>query len=142
MLQQSYQITPQTRAQAELERRSRLRSVNSESVDWRTWLKSVFPTYVTETFSERHVELWGWVSALEHGVKPRPFCAFWPRGGAKSTTAEFACAYVGYQRTRFYVWYVSSTQDKADKHVANIGGLLESKTLRAPLPGTRKPQGR
>ena len=45
-----------------------------------------------------------------------------------------ACAYVGYQRTRFYVWYVSSTQDKADKHVANIGGLLESKTLERHYP--------
>lgn len=36
---------------------------------------------------------------------------------------------VGYRRTRRYVLYVSSTQQQADDHVANIAGLLESERL-------------
>lgn len=36
---------------------------------------------------------------------------------------------VGYRRTRRYVLYVSSTQQQADDHVANVAGLLESERL-------------
>lgn len=38
---------------------------------------------------------------------------------------------VGYRRARRYVLYVSSTQQQADDHVANIAGLLESERLGA-----------
>lgn len=60
--------------------------------------------------------------------------ALWPRGGAKSTTAELACVYAGNNKSRGYVWYVSSTQDKADRHVENIGSLLESRALERHYP--------
>lgn len=36
---------------------------------------------------------------------------------------------VGYRRARRYVLYVSSTQQQADDHVANVAGLLESERL-------------
>lgn len=51
--------------------------------------------------------------------------ALWPRGGAKSTSAELATAALGVRRVRKYALYVSGTQDKADKHVATIGSVLE-----------------
>ena len=94
---------------------------------WRDWLRALFHEYIKHPFGQRHIELWQWVTALRPGVKPRPFCALWPRGGAKSTSAELATVYAGDAKTRSYIWYVSSTQDKADKHVENIGALLESK---------------
>lgn len=97
--------------------------------DWRAWLRCTFPTYVVRPFAQRHVDLWEWVEALKPGLRPRPFVAIWPRGGAKSTTAELASVRVGYNRTRRYIWYISSTQDKADKHVETIASLLESAEL-------------
>ena len=96
---------------------------------WRGWLQELFPSYVTAPFADRHEALWEWVDALETGVKPRPFVALWPRGGAKSSSAELAVAYVGHRRTRKYIWYVCRTQEQADKHVATIASLLESPQL-------------
>ncbi len=36
---------------------------------------------------------------------------------------------IGARRSRRYIWYISSTQDKADKHVETIASLLESAEL-------------
>lgn len=99
------------------------------------WLTRLYASYVTAPMAQRHTELWQWVDALQPGARPRPLVAIWPRGGAKSTSAELACVRVGYRRARSYVWYVSSTQDKADKHVESIGALLESTTLERADPG-------
>jgi len=89
---------------------------------WRECLKSLFPDYVDKPFGKRHVDFWEWIESIDTKNKPRPFVALWPRGGAKSTSAEMACVRVGNKRVRKYIWYVSSTQDKADKHVETIGG--------------------
>lgn len=94
--------------------------------NWRDWLYKTFPSYVTADFAPRHVELWEWIDGIQKGDRPRPFVALWPRGGAKSTSAELGVVRVGEKGTRRYVWYISSTQDKADKHVESIAALLES----------------
>jgi len=96
---------------------------------WEVWLKALFPAYVKFDFGERHRHLWAWVDDLKLGHRPAPFVAIWPRGGAKSTTAELAVVRVGAKRTRKYVWYVSSSQAKADMHVSNIAAMLESSKL-------------
>ena len=125
MLQTSYQI----KARAELELRRRANRASFDLNGWQDWLRALFPASVTHPFSRHHADFWEWAIALKPGIKPRPFIALWPRGGAKSTSAELACVFVGDKKTRSYIWYVSSTQDKADKHVENIGALLESKYL-------------
>lgn len=112
----------------------KLRKPRKDISSWGDWLKSVFPDYVTHPFGERHKALWYWVAHLQPNTKPRPFVALWPRGGAKSTSAELACVFVGYQGSRRYIWYVSSTQEKADKHVQTIAGLLESNKLAENYP--------
>jgi hypothetical protein len=127
----------QLRAKAELERRRRAASTTTNDADqhltkllpWRDWLSTFYPRYVSKPFAQRHIDLWEWVEALTTGERPRPFVAIWPRGGAKSTSAELACVRVGARRSRRYIWYVSSTQDKADKHVDTIASLLESDSL-------------
>lgn len=101
---------------------------------WDEWLHELFPAYVTAPFSERHKELWRWIEDLKEGDKPAPFIALWPRGGAKSTTAELGVVRVGANQSRHYIWYVSGTQDQADQHVSNISSLLESDTLAAVHP--------
>lgn len=107
---------------------------------WKDWLNALFPSYVKHEFGKRHVEFWEWVESIEPGKKPAPFVAIWPRGGAKSTSAELASVRVGYKKTRAYIWYVSSTQDKADKHVETIGAMLEDGNVESYYPalGRRK----
>lgn len=92
-------------------------------------MKSLFPDYVSKPFSKRHIDFWEWVESIDAENKPRPFAALWPRGGAKSTSAEMACVRIGNKRVRKYIWYVSSTQDKADKHVDTVGAMLESSNV-------------
>ena len=76
-------------------------------------------------FAPRHIGLWTWVDALTPGIRPRSKVEIWPRGGAKSTTTELGCAWVGRQSKRRFGLYVSRTQDQADKHVQSIATLFE-----------------
>ena len=50
--------------------------------DWRDWLAAMFPEVAT--FASHHEDFWQWVWEIERGVRPRPFCGIWPRGGGKA----------------------------------------------------------
>lgn len=115
-------------------RLEKTRRKRARGADWRGWLTRLFPSYVSAPFAARHIELWEWLTVIEPGVRPRPFVAIWGRGGAKSTTAELGCVFVGDRKVRNYIWYVSGTQDKADRHVETIGSILESKALESHNP--------
>ena len=93
---------------------------------WLEWLHKKFPAVCTFGFAPRHERLWGWLENLTPGTRPRPHLEIWPRGGAKSTTVELACARLCAKLSRRFVLYVSSTQEKADSHVQSIASLLES----------------
>ena len=105
-----------------------------EAAGWNDWLTTLFPDYVTGGFADRHTELWDWVWSIKRGVRPAPFVAVWPRGGAKSTSAELATVAVGSRRRRGYAIYICGTQDQADDHVQNIGALLETSTVEEYYP--------
>ncbi len=94
---------------------------------WREWIGKFFSGFATAPFGKHHVEMWEWGAGIIRGVAPRPFIACWPRGGAKSTTVELLCAWIGSQPdpVRHYVLYVSETQAQADRHVQAIAGMLE-----------------
>lgn len=96
-------------------------------LDWREWIGRFFRAFTTSPFAQHHVDMWEWGSAIVRGIAPRPFIACWPRGGAKSTTVELLCAWIGSQPepVRHYVLYVSETQAQADRHVQAIAGMLE-----------------
>lgn len=94
--------------------------------DWRSWLADRFPAYIAYPFAPRHERFWEWVWAIERGTRPLPFIGIWPRGGAKSTSAELACVAVAARKARRYGWYICETQDQADDHVANAATLFES----------------
>jgi len=89
------------------------------------WLMALAPRYANRPFGEHHARFWEWAWAIEPGSRPEPFVAVWPRGGAKSTSAEMCVVALGARRKRRYCLYVSETQDQADDHVANIASLLE-----------------
>lgn len=100
----------------------------------RAWLGRYFPSYVAAGFAAHHDEFWAWVWAIRHGYRPPPFVGIWPRGGAKSTSAELAVTAAGARGSRRYVLYVCETQDQADDHVANVASLLETGDLSRDYP--------
>ena len=103
--------------------------------DWREWFRTNLPGYVASEFAPRHERMWEWLTALVPGVVPQPFVAIWPRGGAKSSSAELGCAWVQQRRTRKYVLYICGVQDQADKHVGAVAGVLETlRVNRAQTP--------
>ncbi len=107
----------------------------SEENDWQQWLRFMFPGHFVAPFAAHHVEFWEWVWSIEPSVKPdAAFIAVWPRGGAKSTSAEAAVAALGARQRRRFVLYVCATQPQADDHVSNIAGLLESRRVELAYP--------
>lgn len=107
-----------------------------DSSHWSEWLSQVAPDATKYPMGEHHVEFWDWVWRIRAGVpeSPSAFAAFWPRGHAKSTSAELAVAALGARSRRRYCVYVCRTQDKADEHVGNIGDKLESPQMRLHYP--------
>lgn len=97
----------------------------AEGQELLTWLAHSFPSYVTKPFGARHIRFWNWIESLTPGFKPAPRIEPWPRGGAKSTSGELACARVGSEGKRKFALYVSATQEQADKHVAAVADLFE-----------------
>lgn len=72
---------------------------------------------------------------MRAGERSRPFVGIWPRGFGKSTSVELACAAVAAHETRRYALYICESQDQADDHIANVGGMLESRRFSEAYPG-------
>ncbi len=101
-----------------------------ERAGWHAWLLALFSRYLKNPrgelvpFVERHEQFWQWVWNVRKGETQRPLVCIWPRGGAKSTSAELACAAWAARRARRYGLYVGASQDRADDHVGNVAGML------------------
>lgn len=110
------------------------------SDDWRKWLADCFPEYVVHPFGPHHEKHWDWVWSLERGKRPDALVDAWPRGGAKSTSAEMSCVAVGARDVRSYGLYISATQDQADDHVQNVADMLAAPEIerRHPKLAARK----
>ena len=94
--------------------------------DYEGWLAENFGHVASKSLAPRHHRLWKWFDLIRKGEPPPPpRVEGWPRGGAKSTTAELGVTYVGVKMARRFVLYVSGTQDQADKHVQSIANLFE-----------------
>lgn len=102
--------------------------------DWEPWLAELFPQHVKHPFADRHKEFWDWCWGIDVDDSPRPFVGVWPRGGAKSTSAELGAAALGLRGRRRYALYVRETQEQADKSVGNIAALLESEAVARHYP--------
>lgn len=121
-------------AEVESRRRKKNNIVHSAPEQWDQWLYTLFPKHFTAPFAKRHIEFWNWVDGIQAGVRPAPFVGVWGRGGAKSTNAEAAAIFLASKKVRKYCWYISSTQDKADQHVSNIGAMLEDSQVNKYYP--------
>lgn len=105
-----------------------------ETDEWETWLMSMAPNYASLPFGSHHIQFWQWAWSIEPDARPQPFVAIWPRGGAKSTSAEMCVVALAARQKRNYCLYVSETQDQADDHVANIASLLEDEEVGFAYP--------
>lgn len=103
-----------------------------ESGDWRQWIALISPQRYD--FAAHHEDFWKWVWGVAPDVRPKPFVAIWPRGGAKSTSTELACVLLAARKTRKYGLYVCESQDQADDHVSNVAALLELDTTARAFP--------
>lgn len=74
--------------------------------------------------------MWG----IRLGQRARPYAAAWPRGHAKSTSAQQAVVALGARAARSYVLYVMSTQSQANKAVSNIATLMTLPTTARYYP--------
>ena len=108
--------------------------------DWHAWLATYFTRYLSYAdgipvpFADHHKDFWHWLWSIEPGVRPESFFGIWPRGGAKSTSAEMAVVALAARGVRQYGWYVSGTESQADDHLGNITGMLESSSLARAYP--------
>ena len=101
---------------------------------WQDWLTTLFPNVFTAPFAQRHKEFWEHVESIKARESPAPFFAIWPRGGAKTTSAETAAVRLGAKEVRRFCLYIRGTQDKANESVSSIAALLESKSIEAYYP--------
>jgi hypothetical protein len=92
---------------------------------WREWLSEYVPWIASQPFAPRHISLWEWFERLEPGIIPKSRIEIWPRGGAKSSTGELACARLAFTLKRRFVLYISETQDQANMHVQAVSAILE-----------------
>lgn len=107
---------------------------------WQDRIPLIYSDYLWHNFSQPHIELWQWGSAIQVGSAPSPFIALWPRGRGKSSHAEILVSDLGAREKRRYCMYVSETQDQADKHVATISHILESQQIAEHYPNVGTPR--
>lgn len=100
------------------------RAIPGHNLDWRTWQRRMLPDPHRAAPAEHHEDFWDWIEAFRPREYQRPFIAPWPRGGAKSTTAEEGVGYIGANLTRRFVLYVCKTQKLADEHVQNVASVF------------------
>lgn len=94
---------------------------------WKDWHSVVAPQVFTHDYHAEQARFWEWASNIKAGQRPdQAFVALWPRGFAKSSAMEVACARWACTGDRRYVLYVSATADQADKHLTSIAEILES----------------
>ncbi len=90
------------------------------------WLRTLFPVHFKAPFAPHHDQFWAWLWTIGVDDSPESYVGVWPRGGAKSTSAEVGVVALAARRARRYGLYVSETQDQANDHVQNIASLLET----------------
>ncbi len=103
------------------------------------WLKHYFPSRFGRPFTQYQKDFHNWGNTIEKDERPRPRIECEPRGVGKSTNARGLVVKLLAQKKKFYVLYISATDDQAQKHFNAIRSMMESDVLLTDYPHL-KPQ--
>ena len=107
-------------------------------VEWASWLFDYLPNYFYSDFADHHVEFWEAVERVPPSgmgqLPPDPTFAVFALGHGKSTNLEAACVRLMALKKRWFILYVSGTQDQADGHLATIAQMLRSPPIAPKYP--------
>jgi hypothetical protein len=104
-----------------------------ESKGWEVWLKTIWPFWFEEEFSEDHRKFWSlfWevVQDIKAGRTPAPekmaILLILGRGLGKSASTEAARILRGAILNTGYALIISETDDQAQEHLGNMRMLIE-----------------
>lgn len=116
--------------------------------DWRKWHQAIAPKVFTAKPAWFHEEYWDYVWPIQlrranHEVitdVPLSVLIIWGRGLGKSTSVEFTAVSEGALIEQAFGVYVSSTQDKANEHIAAVRDALEASEVARYYPGLSNPR--
>ncbi len=95
---------------------------------WQTWIEKFFPKMVNG-YGKHHINFWEYFNTLRPKNNIDSRVLIWSRSLGKSSTIEMAVARAIAERRRFYIWYVSATQDQAEQHIETISLLIKSSDI-------------
>lgn len=98
------------------------------------WFKHYFPERCYRDFTFYQKDFWNWVNEIVIDERPRPRVECEPRAVGKSTNARGATVKLLAEEKKFYVLYVSATDNQAQKHFNAIRSMLESGGLLNDYP--------
>jgi hypothetical protein len=114
------------------------------------WLRAIAPGVFRGEFAEFHRDYWEWLWPIQMRRRkgepiadldsPLSALVVWGRGLAKSTSLEFTAASEGALCDQAFGIYISSTQDKANEHVAAIRDAIEASQVARYYPGLSNPR--
>lgn len=115
--------------------------------DWRRWLPAVAPKVFSHAPAWFHAQYWDWLWSVmarrrkgEQVDVPLSALLIWGRGLGKSTALEFTAVAEGALIERAFGIYLSSTQDKANEHIAAIRDAVEGSQVARYYPGLANPR--
>jgi hypothetical protein len=99
--------------------------IDGHEMDYQRWLKRYAPHAASAPLAKHHIRAWEWAESIEANNPPPALIECWFRGGGKSTTMELISSRIAVKATRRFLLYVCSTQDAANRHVADIANTME-----------------
>lgn len=115
---------------------------------WQDWLQAIAPKVFRSAPGWFHERYWDWLwpiqllRSLRQPIDDQKLAALviWGRGLGKSTTLEFTAVSEGALIEEAFGIYLSSTQDKANEHVAAVRDAIEASQVARFYPGLANPR--
>lgn len=112
------------------------------------WLRSIAPRVFRGEFAWFHGSYWSWLWSRQMARRAgalgeeetRSALVVWGRGLGKSTSLEFTAVSEGALIEEAFGVYISSTQDKANEHIAAIRDAIEASQVAKYYPGLSNPR--
>jgi hypothetical protein len=104
---------------------SRAYPIDGAELEYQKWLRKFAPHAASAPLARHHIRAWEWAEGIQAGNPPPALIECWFRGGGKSTTMELISSRIAVKAARRFLLYVCSTQDAANRHVADISNTME-----------------